>query len=50
MTPPPPPDHAPKAAPLQDADAARRLVHLGLSPDAARTFAAYHSGAYANFH
>jgi hypothetical protein len=50
MTPPPQPDKDPKVAPLEDADAARHLVHLGMSPDAARTFAAYHSGAYANFH
>jgi hypothetical protein len=49
MTPPPPQDKAPTAAPLEDAGAARHLVHLGMTPDAARTFAAFHSGAYANF-
>ena len=49
MTPPPPPDPAPKAAPLEDADAARHLVHLGMTPDSARTFANYVSGAYASF-
>ena len=38
----------PKGAPLDDRDAARHLVHLGMSPDAAKTFAAYHSGAYAS--
>jgi hypothetical protein len=38
-----------KGAPLDDREAARHLVHLGMAPDAAKTFAAYHSGAYASF-
>jgi|GEM_PF-4120600 hypothetical protein len=38
-----------KGAPLADAGVARHLVHLGMTPDAAKTFAAYHSGAYARF-
>jgi hypothetical protein len=42
-------DKEPKGAPLDDRDAARHLVHLGMTPDAAKTFAAYHSGAYASF-
>ncbi len=49
MTPPPEQEKHPKPGPLDDADAARHLVHLGMSPDAAKTFAAYHSGAYAAF-
>jgi hypothetical protein len=36
----------PETAPLGEDDAARRLEHLGMSPDAARTFAAFHSGLY----
>lgn len=42
-------DKEPKGAPLEDRGAARHLVHLGMSPDAAKTFAAYHSGAFALF-
>jgi hypothetical protein len=42
-------DKEPQGAPLGDRDAARHLVHLGMSPDAAKAFAAYHSGAYALF-
>ena len=49
MTPQPDKDDQPKGAPLEDADAARHLVHLGMSPDAARAFAAYHSGLYSAF-
>jgi hypothetical protein len=41
---------APEGNPLEDGDAARHLVHLGMNPDAATAFAAYHSGRYANFH
>ena len=40
MTLQPEKDVQPKGAPLEDADAARHLVHLGMSPDAARAFAA----------
>ncbi len=39
----------PKGSPLEAVDAARHLVHLGMDPNAARAFAAYHSGAYAAF-
>lgn len=42
-------DKEPKGAPLDDRGAAQHLVHLGMTPDAAKTFAAYHSGAYASF-
>jgi hypothetical protein len=48
MTPPPEEPKA-KGAPLDDREAARHLVHLGMTPDAAKTFAAYVSGAYASF-
>ena len=41
----------PGEAPLEDGDAARHLVHLtGMSPEAAKTFASFHSGRYAPFH
>ena len=39
----------PDGAPLDDGDAARHLEHLGMSADAARTFASFHSGRYAAF-
>ncbi len=39
-----------EGAPLDDPDAARHLTHLGMSPDAAKAYAAYHSGRYADFH
>jgi len=40
----------PKGTPLEDGDAARYLSHLGMSPDSAKTYAAYVSGRYASFH
>lgn len=46
---PPQDDKPAKGAPLHDREAARHLVHLGMAPEAAKTFAAYHSGAYASF-
>jgi hypothetical protein len=36
----------PEQAPLEGDGAARHLEHLGMNADAARTFAAYHSGLY----
>jgi hypothetical protein len=39
----------PAGEPLEDGDAARHLEHLGMSPDSARTFAAWHSGRYSAF-
>jgi len=33
-----------------DTGAATHLTHLGMSPDAAKTYAAYVSGSYASFH
>lgn len=42
-------ENEPKGTPLDDRGAARHLVHLGMTPDAAKTFAAFHSGAYASF-
>jgi hypothetical protein len=56
MTPPNPQDEAedrtdPMRGPLDGEDAARQVAHVtGMTPDAARTFAAYHSGRYARFH
>jgi hypothetical protein len=56
MTPPKPQDEAkdrtdPASAPLDAEDAARQVAHVtGMTPDAARTFAAFHSGRYARFH
>ena len=40
----------PEGTPLDSPDAARHLVHLGMSPDAAKTYASYVSGLYASFH
>jgi hypothetical protein len=37
-------------APLEDSGTAQQLEHLGMTPEAAKTFAAFHSGRYANFH
>jgi len=39
----------PEGTPL-DSGAARFLEHLGMTPDAAKTYAAYMSGRYASFH
>jgi len=39
----------PAGAPLEDGDAARHLEHLGMSAEAARAFAGYHSGRYSAF-
>ena len=40
----------PEGTPLDSPDAARHLEHLGMSADAAKTYASYVSGRYANFH
>jgi hypothetical protein len=40
----------PEGTPLDSGDAARHLEHLGMSPEAAFTYAAYLSGRYASFH
>jgi hypothetical protein len=40
----------PEGTPLDDGDAARHLTHLGMTPDAARTYAAFVHGRYASFH
>ncbi len=52
---PTPPDEAKdgtvaEGTPLDSGDAARHLEHLGMSAEAAKTYAAYHSGRYASFH
>jgi hypothetical protein len=39
----------PEGTPM-DSGAATHLTHLGMTPDAAKTYAAYVSGLYANFH
>ena len=41
----------PEGAPLDSGEAARHLEHLlGMSPESAKTYAAYHSGLYASFY
>jgi hypothetical protein len=52
---PTPPDEAkdgtvPEGTPLNRGDAALHLEHLGMTPEAAEAYAAFHSGRYANFH
>ena len=40
----------PEGTPLDSSEAARHLEHLlGMTPDAAATYAAFHSGRYAAF-
>jgi hypothetical protein len=40
----------PDGPPLDDGDAARQVAHVtGMTPEAARAFASYHSGRYAAF-
>jgi hypothetical protein len=39
-----------EGTPLDGGDVARHLVHLGMTPDAAKVYAAYLSGRYSNFH
>ena len=40
----------PEGAPHDGGDAARHLEHLGMTAEAAKAYAAFHSGRYANFH
>jgi hypothetical protein len=39
----------PDGAPLDSSETARHLEHLGMSPEAAATYAAFVSGRYAAF-
>jgi hypothetical protein len=39
----------PAGAPLDSSEAARHLEHLGMSPEAAATYAAFVSGRYTSF-
>jgi hypothetical protein len=51
MTPAPQDEAKDRTVPApMDSGAATHLMHLGMTPDAAKTFAAYVSGTYANFH
>jgi hypothetical protein len=40
----------PEGTPLDTGEAARYLSHLGMTPDSARTYAAFVCGRYAAFH
>ena len=43
-------DDQEREKPLDDGDAARHLANLtGMTPEAAKAFAAYHSGRFAHF-
>jgi hypothetical protein len=39
-----------EGTPLDSGEAARHLEHLGMTPEAAYTYAAFFSGRYVNFH
>jgi hypothetical protein len=40
----------PEGTPLDGGGTALHLEHLGMTPEAAKAYAAFHSGAYAKFH